>query len=448
MSLPAAPEDRRSFRTFLVLWSTQTLSLFGSFVTQFAINIWLTVERYPRPEQKGELALALTACGIASTLPLIFFMPLAGAFADRHDRRRILLTADVVSVALTLLLVALYVTRQLSLPAAVVLVALYSLAGSFHSAAFDSAYAFLVPPEQLGRANGMMQTSFALSQVVAPAIAATLVGLPFLLRGAHVALPATLSSGVPFAFAADALSFAIASVAVALLRFPPSPPRANAGASVWHDVAEGFAWIVKRRPFLGLISFGALTNFMVAPLILFLPLLVRDRLGPDTALRHMPFEAALALVNSLMGLGGIAGGVFMTVWGGLRGKLVYGMIGAMAIVGIGQVVTGISTTVPLFGAGFFLTGLLIPVLNAHSTRLWQELTPPTMLARALSTRRFISQNMFPLGTLAAGALAGRFEPWVLVTCCGATLALVCGAQFLSPEFHTLEARMRASAASD
>lgn len=448
MSVAAPAEPRRSFASFLVLWGTQTLSLFGSFVTQFAINIWLTVERYPRPEQKGELALALTACGIASTLPLIFFMPLAGAFADRHDRRRILLTANLVSVALTLLLVALYVTRQLSLPAAVVLVALYALAGSFHSAAFDSAYAFLVPQEQLGRANGMMQTSFALSQVVAPAIAATLVGLPALLRGAHLALPATLSSGVPFAFAADAFSFLIASVAVALLRFPPAPPRTHTGASVWHDVAEGFAWIVKRRPFLGLIGFGALTNFAIAPLMLFLPLLVRDRLGADSAARHLPFEAALALVNSLMGLGGIAGGVFMTVWGGLRGKLVFGMIGAMALFGVGQAIVGLSTSVTAFGASFFAIGLLIPVLNAHSTRLWQELTPPTMLARALSTRRFISQNMFPLGTLAAGSLAGRFEPWRLVTCCGVALALVCGAQFLSPSFRTLEARMRESAASD
>ena len=86
MSGAVAAEDRRSFRTFLVLWSTQTLSLFGSFVTQFAVNIWLTIERYPRPEQKGELALALTACGVASTLPLIFFMPRHGKSLREHSR--------------------------------------------------------------------------------------------------------------------------------------------------------------------------------------------------------------------------------------------------------------------------------------------------------------------------------------------------------------------------
>ncbi len=445
MSVSAAPEGRKSFRTFLVLWSTQTLSLFGTFVTQFAVNIWLTLERYPRADQKGELALALTACGVASTLPLIFFMPLAGAFADRHDRRRILLAANLVSAALTAALVVLHATRMLTLPAAVVLLAGYALANSFHSAAFDSSYATLVPEEQLGRANGMMQTSFALSQVVAPGIAAVLIGLPALARAGGVPLPPTLSSGVPFAFAADGLSFVIAAVAVALLRFPPAAPGGR-GASVWHDTFEGFSWIVKRRPFLWLISFGGLANLTFAPLILLMPLLVRDRLAADCAARHLSYEAALALVNSVMGLGGVVGGVLMTVWGGLRRKLVYGLVVSMIVLGIGQVVAGLSTTVAAFAAGLFLSELLVPALNSHSFLLWKDLTPPGMLARALATRRFISQSAFPVGTMISGWLAARFEPWIVVTIAGGMLATWCTVQVLSPSFATLEARMRDAAA--
>ncbi|MBI5169421.1 MAG: MFS transporter [Candidatus Eisenbacteria bacterium] len=447
MSGAPAPEGGRSFRTFLVLWSTQTLSLFGSFVTQFAINIWLTLERYPRPEQKGELALALTACAVASTLPLVFFMPLAGAFADRHDRRRILFVANVVSAALTAVLLVLHASHLLSLPAAVVLLAGYALAGSFHSAAFDSAYATLVPDAQLGRANGMMQTSFALSQVVAPGIAAVLIGLPALARAGRVPLPASLSSGVPFAFAADGLSFAIAAAAVAALRFPPAV-RSERGASVWHDTFEGFAWIVKRRPFLWLISFGGLANLTFAPLLLLMPLLVRDRLAADCAARHLSYEAALALVNSVMGLGGVVGGVLMTVWGGLRRRLVYGMIGSMIVLGAGQVVAGLSTTVAAFATGLFLSELLVPALNAHSFLLWKDLTPPGMLARALSTRRFIAQSAFPAGTMISGWLAAKFEPWIVVTIAGGTLATWCTVMMLTPSFATLEARMRESAARD
>ncbi|MCC6650012.1 MAG: MFS transporter [Candidatus Eisenbacteria bacterium] len=442
---PAAPP--RSLATFLVLWSTQTLSLFGSFVTQFAINIWLTIEKYPLPGQRSELALALTVTTVAGTLPLIFFMPVAGAFADRHDRRRILLAANVVSALLTALLVALHATHTLTLWNAAAVLAGYALAGSFHSAAFDSSYALLVPERHMGRATGLMQTSFALSQVLAPALAATLVALPALARAGRVPLPPTLSSGVPFAFAADALSFVAAAVAVALLRFPPAPPNESRGASVWHDTAEGFSWIARRPPLLWLISFGGLANFTFAPLMLLMPLLVRDRLAADCARHHLSYEGALALTNSLMGLGGVVGGIAMTAWGGLKTRRVYGMIGAMVLLGVGQLVAGLSTSVVAFSAGLFLAELLVPALNSHSFLLWQGLTPPGLLARALSVRRFIAQSAFPVGTMISGWLAARFEPWLIVSCAGAILAAWCAAQMLSPSFSTLEARLHESAAN-
>ena len=57
-TLPAAPSPpANGFRTFLVLWSTQTLSLFGSFVSMFGVNIWLTRELYPDPSQRERATL-------------------------------------------------------------------------------------------------------------------------------------------------------------------------------------------------------------------------------------------------------------------------------------------------------------------------------------------------------------------------------------------------------
>lgn len=425
---PNSPPDApRSFGAFLVLWSTQTLSLFGTSMTLFAINIWLAVERYPGPGQKAALALALTATTVASTLPLIFGMPLAGAFADRHDRRRILLLANLASALLAALLVLLLVGQLLTLWNAVLLLALYALAGSFHNAAFDSTYATLVPEGQVGRANGMMQTSYALSQVLAPAAAATLIGLPALLRERHLPLefPASLRSGVPFAFAADALTFAFAALAVALLRFPAPGQSGGPRVSVWHDVGEGFRWILRRRPLLWLISFGSLANFTFAPLMLLLPLLVRDRLAADRATHHLSFEAALALVNMAMGAGGVLGGVVMTLWGGVRRRTLHVIVGALAILGLGQLAAAFSTTVTFMALALFLAELVVPALNTHSFTLWQEITPTRMLGRALATRRFISQCAFPVGTMIAGWIAAGAEPWVLVAVSGSLLAGWC-----------------------
>src|SRR5262249_36126404 len=151
-----SPEPRSRYPAFLVLWGSQTLSLFGTMVSQFAVNVWLARDLYPLHAQKPQLALALTATGIASTGPLIFGWPLAGGRARRPARQRILVGANTLLAVLTAVLVTLSITKLLTLPLAVVLLVLYALAGSFHSAAFDSSYGRFVATADLPRASGMM----------------------------------------------------------------------------------------------------------------------------------------------------------------------------------------------------------------------------------------------------------------------------------------------------
>ena len=443
-----APPESGGMRAFYTLWTTQTLSLFGTFVTQFAVNIWLTQELYPAPEQKAALALALSATTIAFTAPLIFGMPLAGAFADRHDRRRILIVANAASCVLTLALVALLAVHALTLPIAVVLLAGYSLASSFHSAAFDSSLPLLAPPDKLPRANGMMMSSFALSQLLAPALAASLIGVPALVRTSGWPLPwiAHLERGTLFAFAADAVSFLIAGIAVALMRIPqPVRPPHAAHQSLVADVREGFLWIVHRRPFLWLIAFGSLANLMLAPLMLFLPLLVRDRMRADWSGHHGDYAAALATVNVIGGLGGVLGGVAVSIWGGRVRRRPVAMVFCILMLALAESLTGLAHTVGAAGAGLFAAMFFVGPLNTFSVTLWQSLTPPHMLARAMSTRRFIAQSFFPIGTFLAGWLAVPFDPAWVVAISGAVLALACASQLLAGTVTHLEDHMREAA---
>lgn len=434
------------FRAFLALWASQTLSLFGTTVTQFAVSVWLVRDVFPDPSQKPQLALALSATGLASAAPLIFAMPIAGAFADRHDRRRILIAANTAQALLTALLVALALSGHLTLTATVAALALYAVCGSFHSAAFDSAYGRFVDAEHLPRASGMMMTSYSLAQMFAPPLAAALVGLPALLAGTG-ALPPWLHDGVPFAFAADGLTFVVAAVTAALLRFPPAPQHPEGGhAPLWASVREGFHWILTRRPFLWMLSLGGLANLTFAALILLLPLLARDRVAADAALRGLPFEAVLALVNTAGGVGGLLGGITVSALGIRARRKTLVMAVCMSTLGLGQVVCGLSTTVVGLAAGMFLGELLLAPLNAASYTLWQGLTPPHLLARALATRRFISQSAFPVGTALAGWLAAGVEPWLVVTVSGALLVLYSAALIASPGFRGIEGRMREAAA--
>ena len=439
-------EPAPDFRRFLVLWASQTLSLFGTFISQFAVNVWLVRDLFPLPSQKAELALALSATGVAMTAPLIFGMPLAGAFADRHDRRLILVRANLALALLSAAIVALFLLHALTLPLAVVLLAGYAFAGSFHGAAFDSGYGLLVPPEKLPRANALMMTSYGLSQLLSPPLAATLVGLPALLGGAS-RLPAWLSSGVPFAFAADGVSFLVAATVAFWMRFPRLERPAETGKpSIWGDVRAGFRWMLRRKPFLWLTANGSLVNFAFAPLMLLLPLLVRDRLAADRAAHGLSFEAALALVNTIGGLGGVIGGVLVSIFGFRKLRKVPLMIALLVGMGLGQLWVGFSTTLLLLSCGMFFTELMIAPLNTASFTLWQSLTPPHMLARAMSVRRFLAQSAFPLGTVLAGWIAAVVEPWIVVVFAGALLVMVSLAQFRMKGFATLEDRMRLEAA--
>jgi MFS family permease len=321
----------------------------------------------------------------------------------------------------------------------------YSLGSSFHSAAFDSSYGRFVSPSNLPRASGMMMTSFGLAQLLAPPLAAALIGLPLLLGG-PARLPAWLANGIPFAFAADALSFVVAAATALALRFPPMPVAPGPRGSLTEEARAGFRWVLRRRPFVWLISFGSLANFTFAPLMVLLPLLARDHVAADAARRHLPFEAVLALANTAGGLGGVLGGVAVSIFGLRRWRKTLVMGVCLVVLGVGQVIAGLAPTVWGLAVGMFIGELLVAPLNTASFTLWQSLTPPHMLARALATRRFIAQSAFPIGTVIAGWLAAVFEPWLVVALAGALLALWTAAQLATPGFRTLEERMREAAA--
>ena len=227
---PAPAPDAGHWRTFLWLWGSQALSVLGGGLTGFALNIYLTQTRFPLDSQRAELAQALSLTALGWTLAALSGGPLAGALADRWNRRRMMLTCDLLSALLLLALTAVIVLSTPPVWLLVVFTVLQGLVGTFHSSAFDTSYSALVPRERLPRANGMMQTIWSLSGLLSPALAALLIGLPALARrGDPTGLSGWLAGwtdGVPLALLLDAGSYVIAAAVVWRLSLP-NPPRAD-----------------------------------------------------------------------------------------------------------------------------------------------------------------------------------------------------------------------------
>jgi MFS transporter, DHA3 family, macrolide efflux protein len=437
------------WRTFLILWSSQSVSVFGSALTFFAINIYLVLGLYPRDDQKPELAFALAATSLAFALGNVFSAPIAGAWADRHDRKRTMIVVDALNGMLSLLIAGLMATGTLQLWMLVLGSGLISVLFSFHYSAFDASYAMIVPEKQLPRANGMMQTIWALSGIVSPGIAAGIIALPELAR--QGAIPGGLGSwlsqlnnGAALAVAVDGITFFLAAT-VPLFLHIPSPKRTDlapeAGKpkkSMWADIKEGALYIWRRRPLLWLLGSFTMINFLTAPLGVFAPLILRFNLEPDWSTRGFTYETALALMNSVGAAGGLAGGLLISTWGGLKRRRVYGVIVPMLIAGVALALYGFSPLLYLTAAMVFVIDGMVPLMNAHSQTIWQTQTPRELQGRVFSVRRLIAQFTWPLGTLIAGVAGGLFNPGTVMMVLGGILVLFTIGQLFNPYLLRVE----------
>ncbi|HEY3418898.1 MAG TPA: MFS transporter [Armatimonadota bacterium] len=432
----------------MIVWISQSLSVIGSALTYFAITIWLTQTVFPHPEQKPALAGAIAAMSLVYALPAVFLAPLAGAWADRHDRRRTMMAMDALSGCLSLLLAALLFTGALHLWMLIPLIFLHALVGSFHFASFDTCYATLVPEDRLPRANGMMQSVWALSGILSPVIAATLIALPTLARqgGLSGILGQWLRyfhDGTSLAITFDAVTFFLASL-VLLFLVIPSPQRADlyledgAKKSILADMKEGALYIWHRRPLLWLLGTFAVINLAGAPLGVLYPLIVKFNLQPDWGARGMSYAAALALLTSVSGFGGLTGGIFITFWHGLQRKRIYGVLGGMLIGGIGIIFFGLAPGLTFAAAAVFVANAMGPITNSYSQAIWQAQTPRELQGRVFSVRRLIAQCTMPLGSALAGIFAGLYNPGYVVVGLGLLIVIFTLAQFFNPHLRRVE----------
>jgi MFS family permease len=435
------------FRTFVILWITQSVSVFGSALTWFAVMVWLAQSLFPLDEQKPQLALATTALGLTYTITLAL-TPLAGAWADRHDRKRTMMVADFLSGVVSFAMMALMIAGLLEVWSLLILMAAFAAISPFHSSAFDTSYAMIVPVKQLPRANGMMQTVWSLSGVLSPAIAAAIIALPSLARQGLIPgiigdWLAPLQNGAALAIGIDAVTF-VGAAAVLLFLYVPSPKRIDLHIegttrkkSVWSDIRLGAMYIMHRPPLLRLLLTFTVINFASSPVELFVPMLLRFNL-PDWPTMGFSFESAFAVIGTVGGLGGVLGGILMSVWGGLKGRKVFGVVVPILIAGVVQIVYGLSGMLYLTAAMNFLYLGLIPIMNSHSQTIWQTQVPRELQGRVFAVRRVIAQFSGPIGLLMSGLAGAQLNPGWIIAALGGVVVVFTAFQLFNPYLLKVE----------
>ncbi|KGX85211.1 MFS transporter [Pontibacillus litoralis] len=411
-------KGEKSFKKFIFLWGTQSISEIGSAVTLFSLIIWLT-QHFNDPSEKHDLAFSLAAINISFALVYILLQPYAGVVVDKYNRRSIMMMSNYVSSLLTIGLLILLTSGQVNILLLVIYNSSIAACRAFHMSAFSSSFSLIVPEKHLSRANGMTQASFNSSEVLGPILASFLIAVPGLL-GATKYLD-LFSDGIPFAILVDAISFLIGAFALHFISFPYLKPN-TAKTSLIKNFREGIKFI--NKPLYLLLSIIALSNLIIPTLITLQPLLVKYHLTDVWSKGELSYDSVLATLNSINALGGVVGGIVVTLWGGMRSKKIYGVVFPMIVVGVLQIFYGLSPFLYLTAAIGFLIFFADTILATHSHTIWQTVTPDHLQGRVFAVRRMLAQVTWPLSGFLAGWIGGVFNISHAIVCMGVLSAVV------------------------
>lgn len=370
---------------FGLIWLGQLVSSLGSGLTVFAV----TVHIY----RNSASLTQYSAASFFAFLPALLFAPVAGVLADRWDRRRLMLTADLgaaLAVVLMWLMVmadqrGLWTLRSWHFYLPLAMGTGFSI---FRSLAYSTSTALLVSKKQLGRANGLNELALNAGQLLGPAVAGVLV----------------VAIGLQGVLLIDLATFCFVLSILLVVRIPPPPPddTRQAPRTLWADIALGWDFIRERPGLIGMLLFLTLVNLFTSIVtVLFTPLVLSFA---DTR--------TLGWVVTCSGLGVLVGGLVMGAWGGPK-RRIRGILGFQLLAGVALLAAALPASAAVVAGGAFVFMSTVPMVMSCSNAIWQSKVPPAVQGRVFAVRRMVALTAPPLGALVAGPLADTFfEPWM------------------------------------
>ncbi|MEY4962643.1 MAG: hypothetical protein RLZZ249_1340 [Actinomycetota bacterium] len=390
----------------------QTITTFGSFLVQYAIFWHLTLST------KSGVVLALAA--VFGFLPQAIVSIFAGVWADRVNRKVMIIISDSAIAVATFLLALLMLSGVDDLWLIFLVMAVRSVGAGFQMPAISALLPQIVPTDKLMRVNGINSSIQSSLTLLAPVAAAglyttmSLVGILF----------------IDVVTAVIGLSL-LATVAV------PTLARASdeAKPSYFADLKEGINYIFSHDLVRWVMAiFGIVFLLIVAP----------SNLSPLMLVRNFGSEVWLLTVLELaFGVGMVLGGALMAV---LAPKLdrIWTIIGTSIGFGILAIVMGFTTNLILFYSLFFFIGLAVPAFSTSATTLLQQTVEPERQGRVFGFVGIVMSVAMPLGMAVLGPLADVVSVELLLIITGAATVLIAVVAVILPAGRRAMAAAHAS----
>ncbi|MFE2043338.1 amino acid adenylation domain-containing protein [Streptomyces sp. NPDC059477] len=360
---------RRDTRRFVAVAASQTVSQTGSALTEFALPLWIYLTT-------GSVAwFGLFA--VLGIVPGLLAAPVLGSLVDRVDRRRVMLVTTLVSGSTEAALALLHAFGALHPWHVGALMAVLSVSLTGQRLAFQSAIPQLVPKRYLGHANGVVQISGGIAQVVAPLAAVGLLA----------------AIGIGGVLLLDVISYAVAATVLLTVRFPRTLP-ATRRETLRQEIVAGFRLVVAERGFRAMLVFFAVLN-------LFLPVLFQ-MISP--LVLGFSSLASVASVSLAGGLGAVVGGLAMGLWGGPRRRRMRGMLLVVPVLALFCALTGLRPDLLVVGAGVFGMSASLSLLNGIYLTIVQVKVPQRFHGRVMALNQLVAWSTLPVGFLVIAPL--------------------------------------------
>ena len=423
------PDPPHWLRKVVLFVGGQTVSLFGSMLVQYTVFWYLTINY-----QSGRI---MTLAAVFGFLPQAIVSIFGGVWADRHNRKLLIIWADAAIAASTLALAIMMMSGYDSVGLIFATMAIRSAGAGIQTPAVASLLPQITPTRHLMRVNGVNGAIVSGMALLAPAGAGALFAWSSAASGGFAA------SLVPIFF----IDVVTAAIAISILAFIPVPTirrDSETGTGYFDDLFDGVRYIA-HHAFVRwlLVLFAIIFVLTVAP----------SNLTPLMMVRSFPAGETqdvvnLAVLEVTFSVGMMLGGILVASLFAKHSRI--GLIVTASLVfGVLSIGLGLSPNLWVFFGFMFLVGVAVPFFSTPSMTLLQETVEPERQGRVFGFVGIVMAVAMPFGMVVFGPLADlmRIE-WLLVASGVLTFAVVGAAVWLPAGRHAIAAAHAAAPAPD
>lgn len=367
----------KELKTFLILWSTQSLSQLGSAMTGFALTLWLY--------EKTGSALQTALLAVCSYAPYVVMSIFAGALSDRWDKKKVMLVCDTLAACCSVAVLALLKADLLRPVHMYLLNAITGLMNTVQQPAGDVAMTMITPKEYYQKTSGLRSFSASLVTILNPVFATALYAF----------------GGMDIVIYVDLTTFAIAFLALLFGVKLSAPERVDESEkdSFLETVRAGLVCLRENELVLILILFLAGVNFVASAFDAVLPALILPRGNGG--------EAVLGMVTSCAGIAMLIGSLIVTALPAPKNRIRVIYLTMLFSLGTENFLLAFTRIPALWCAGQIIGWILVPVMSANLDVIVRTTIPLDMQGRVYSCRNTLQFFTIPIGLFLGGLMVDQ-----------------------------------------